>query len=403
MPNRLCLVDHRDIEANEPTVECPKCHVPYHPPCWEFMAGKCANQICAWGRICPVDQLAIPEGEQGASCPKCGTEYHRRCWNEGSPCARSGCAGKPKPTGPALALFQAFHSIEIKELWPCGHEKKAGASVCWRCEKTATAPAGEPPRTVAPGDVNVGCVVISFIIGGFFGGVWLGAQMLGNGEFNLFIGAGLAAVAGFIGYLLAKKAQANMDALKPKTGIQPKPGKAMELLQRALDRLGSGDRLAAEADTTAVLAIEPNSSDALLLRSLARYGADNEASFLDLRQAKKNSPRTMEGYGLLLTLDLLYWHLSVVLAVTKVGARFELPQTSLTLGAESILAGDYAGAERMFRSVLDHPGDGPYAALGLGLVRFWKSEYDEAIRAIRDVSIPSEHLAKFISYLRMKA
>ncbi|HLY73768.1 MAG TPA: hypothetical protein VKU80_06580, partial [Planctomycetota bacterium] len=146
--------------------------------------------------------------------------------------------------------------------------------------------------------------------------------------------------------------------------------------------------------------MRPQSCEAVLLRSLARYPGNVEGSYLDYAKAREMEPGTLEGYALAWSLEILYVHLTLVLQTGNVGAQFRMPQTSLTLGAEALLTREFDLAERCFRSVLDFRSDAVFAAVGLGLVRFWRGEEEAAKNDLAALRIQNERFQRFVEALR---
>ncbi len=403
---RICLVCRDTLQPAQPLTTCPKCRVDYHihpgRDCWGEMGSKCVNQICAWeGRICPVDQTAVHEGQRTYVCTSCATIYHSRCWDPAKGCLRMECGGDApavRPVGKPVVVSR-LRALG-QSLWPCGHVRQEGSSRCWECDPSKAERGNPGSGQSSPGCNGVGCAVglfvgSLFVMDKFFSSVHPG-------------GTGVAILAGVcivIGILVAKRI-GKVDAMR-RAAAKPEPprepAQADKFLQRCLDRLAQGDRMGAQADASAAISMRSNSCEAFLLRSLARYPADVQASHLDFAKARRMEPSTLEGYALLLSLDILYAHLSVVLALGNVGAQFRMPQTSLTLGAEAMLTKDLDLAERCFRSVLEFPSDAVLAALGLGLIQFWKGDEMETIRALRDLPLRDEHFQRFVGALRMGA
>lgn len=395
--NRLCIVDHLEIKAGEVTVECVKCKVPYHEACWEYIQRKCAFQICAWGRVCPIDQVAIPESEASATCSTCQTVYHQRCWTRTGRCSRPGCSSEA--SGPLAAPRGIFRTLRPlpEECWPCGHGKEAGATECRHC---ASRPPALPSTPTQP--PSVGCSVIGFGLVAGIAGLFLTKNSGQNNDSLAIVGI-LSLAGAILGGFLAKRAQRIDAERKSRIPPPPKPSLAPTLLSRSLERLAQGELLGAEADATSVLAITPQSCEAFLLRSAARYPANVEGSYLDLRKAAALEPTTVEGYALLLHLRILYFHLSCLIPLGNLGNRFAMPQTSLTLGAEALLEGRMEQATSHFRSALEFPGDEAWARLGLALVVFWQGDLMETIRRLRDLQAEDPRVLRFQSAVRMIA
>jgi predicted RNA-binding Zn-ribbon protein involved in translation (DUF1610 family) len=73
----VCAICQTPIAPGEERGECPDCHAPYHPDCWEENGG-CAiygcTQVPATEHRAALDIPASYWGQEHKPCPACGTQ-----------------------------------------------------------------------------------------------------------------------------------------------------------------------------------------------------------------------------------------------------------------------------------------------------------------------------------------